>query len=456
MSEMCTLVPVEAMSPAELLAEMRAVALERARLDAHEVRLLARFSALRTDPNSSADYAADEVAAELHLTPLAAARRVGTAVAMVEQLPDTVHALERGELDLQKATAIVEHTRVLPQEKATMVEAAVLKFAPGRTVRQIRDKMTREILTIDRAGAEARRQAAAKDAFVRCRPCPDGMAEMVVYDRAENVRPIFDLLTTAARSAKAAGNPTGIDELRTKALHDIVLGDGRERVVTEFRVTIPASTLAGAGRQPVEIHGYGPSTIDTIHELANQNTFWRRIITDPMTGDVLDVGRRRRHTNALGEHIRTRDKQCVFPGCPRPAEDCQIDHTNDHARGGPTTAANLGALCQHHNLMKQETNWTLHQPNPGRFVWTSPIGTTHEVSPKPLVEPDTQEDAPRHAQPPPAPDTGLLPPAPESVTGTAGQRAPAARATGVCGGSNGQRRREQRASAAKAPESRQR
>jgi hypothetical protein len=153
-------------------------------------------------------------------------------------------------------------------------------------------------------------------------------------------------------------------------------------------VTIPASALAGASRLPAEIHGYGPTTIAAIHELADKNTFWRRIVTDPMTGAVLDIGRRRRHTNALGEHIRTRDKQCVFPGCPRPAEDCQIDHTDDYSRGGRTDASNLGTLCQHHNLMKVETNWTLRQPEPGRFIWTSPTGATYEVFPEPLVEQD--------------------------------------------------------------------
>jgi hypothetical protein len=63
------------MSPGRLLAELRAVAAERARLDAYEIRLLARFSAFRTDSARGADYAADEVAAELALTPLAAARR---------------------------------------------------------------------------------------------------------------------------------------------------------------------------------------------------------------------------------------------------------------------------------------------------------------------------------------------------------------------------------------------
>lgn len=379
---------MEAMSPTELLAELRAVAVARARLDAHEVRLLARFSALRTDPKSGVDYASDEVAAALTLTPLAAARKVGNAVAMTEWLPDTLRALDSGELDMQKAAAIVEHTRVLPPDKTAEVEAAVLKFAPGRTVRQIRDKLGREIIKIDSEGAEARRQAAAKDAFVRCRPCPDGMAELLVYDRAENLRPMYDLLTKAARSAKAAGSPASVGELRAKALHDLVLGPGRKRVVTELRVTIPASALAGATRQPIEIHGYGPTTIQTIHELANDRTFWRRIVTDPLTGAVLDVGRRRRHTTVLGEHVRTRDKHCVFPGCPRPAEDCQVDHTTEHAHGGATAVSNLGTLCQHHNLMKTQTEWQLDQPEPGRFVWTSPTGATYDVTPEPLTDPD--------------------------------------------------------------------
>ena len=382
-------IAVEAMSPEQLLAELRAVAAERARLDAREIRLLARFSALRDDPEGGADYAADEVAAALALTPLTAARRVGTAVAMTERLPDTLQALECGVLDLEKSSVIAERTRVLDDDKAAAVETAVLEFAPGRTVRQIRRKLSREILKVDPEGAEARRQRAVQDTSVRFRPSPDGMAELLVYDRAENVRPIYDLLTTAARRAKAAGNRARTGELRAQALRDLVLGPGRERVVTELRVTIPASALAGASRQPVEIHGYGPATIQTLHELATSgNLFWRRVVTDPMTGVVLDIGRRRRHTRGLGEHVRTRDRHCVFPGCPRPAEDSQIDHTTEHSRGGPTAAANLGVLCQRHNLMKQATAWRLSQPEPGQFVWTSPTGATYHVTPEPWTEPD--------------------------------------------------------------------
>jgi hypothetical protein len=384
----------EEMSASELVEFLQVLERKRARLDALRVRAMASLSRQRRDPQRGTDYASDEVAAALSWTPVAAARQVNTALAMVERLPRTVAALECGELDVVKAMAITEQTRLLTPVQATEIESRVLPFAIGRTVRRLRDKLAREILKIDPAGEQARRKAAAEEAFVRFRPCPDGMAELLVYDKAENLRPVHDLLTTAAHSAKAAGATSGLDQLRTTALRDLVLGANRERVVTEFRVTIPASALAGASMQPVEIHGYGPTTLDLIHELADENTFWRRIVTDPLTGSVLDVGRRRRHTTALGEHIRTRDKRCVFKGCARPAESCHLDHTHDHAHGGPTSAANLGALCPRHNQMKQQTTWRLSQPEPGHFVWTSPTGATYHVAPEPVVEPEESDHDP--------------------------------------------------------------
>jgi len=212
------------------------------------------------------------------------------------------------------------------------------------------------------------------------------MATMYVYGPAETVRPIFDVLDQCARGAKAAGAKTRLGMLRLDALAGITLGGQLQNRVTEFRVTIPASSLAGMSAAPGEAHGYGPLTNDVLAKLADgENIFWRRIVTDPMTGAVLDVGPRRRHTAAIGEFIRTRDRRCVFPGCARPAESCQIDHTDDYARGGRTSVTNLGALCMHHNLIKLEGGWTLEQPTPGCFVWTSPTGATFTVKPEPLT-----------------------------------------------------------------------
>jgi hypothetical protein len=50
--------------------------------------------------------------------------------------------------------------------------------------------------------------------------------------------------------------------------------------------------------------------------------------------------------------------------------------------------------------MKYEGGWTLDQPKPGYFVWTTPTGRRYEVKPEPLVEP-TPDPAPIDDEPAP-------------------------------------------------------
>jgi hypothetical protein len=42
--------------------------------------------------------------------------------------------------------------------------------------------------------------------------------------------------------------------------------------------------------------------------------------------------------------------------------------------------------------MKVRTTWSLTQPEPGHFIWTSPTGATYEVEPEPVVDPDQPDD----------------------------------------------------------------
>jgi hypothetical protein len=102
---------------------------------------------------------------------------------------------------------------------------------------------------------------------------------------------------------------------------------------------------------------------------------------------------------ALARHIQVRDRTCSHPGCRRPARKSELDHTRDHARGGPTTSANAGPGCSMHHFWKSELGWRLRQPEPGRFEWTSPLGRTYRtrgepVSP-PMLEPHVSAPAPR-------------------------------------------------------------
>ena len=101
---------------------------------------------------------------------------------------------------------------------------------------------------------------------------------------------------------------------------------------------------------------------------------WRRLLTDPATGAVLDYGTTRYTPPAdLVEHVIARDRTCRFPTCSQPARRCQLDHTIPAgAPGWSTSHRNCGPLsgggC--HNG-KTHAGWHLAQPaGPGRDTGT--------------------------------------------------------------------------------------
>ena len=79
------------------------------------------------------------------------------------------------------------------------------------------------------------------------------------------------------------------------------------------------------------------------------------IILDGPSG-VLDVGREQRLVTPDIRHaLHVRDKGCVFPGCDRPAADCDAHHIVPWAQGGETALSNLCLLCKHHhNLLEPD------------------------------------------------------------------------------------------------------
>ena len=86
-------------------------------------------------------------------------------------------------------------------------------------------------------------------------------------------------------------------------------------------------------------------------------------------------GRKLRHL------IQIRQRTCAHPGCRRPAEDCDLDHTIPYQQGGLTCECNLGPFCRRHHQTKQAPGWHVTQPEPGTLVWTTPHGRTYTVKP---------------------------------------------------------------------------
>ena len=110
---------------------------------------------------------------------------------------------------------------------------------------------------------------------------------------------------------------------------------------------------------------------------------WRRLVTDPASGVVIDVGRTRyRPPAGLADLVRARDRACVFPTCQTPAERCDIDHLTAWSQGGTTSLDNLVVLCEAHHRLKHTPGWALTKgQTTGVLSWHTPDKTVYQRHP---------------------------------------------------------------------------
>lgn len=359
---------------------------------------------------SEPNVAGEELAMALGCSRMAARALLREGRAFAGDLAATGDALARGEIDVRRARVLVRALADLPVPLALDVQDEVLPAAEGRTAAQLERDVARALIVADPGGAHLRESVAARGRRVEApRRLPDGMAGVwAVLPAAEAWR--FDgSIDALARAARQHGDPRTLDQLRADVLVELATGSvgWRASGVTEggsavgaaarlpggrfgapqprraqIRVTVPLSSLLGVDDAPGELDGYGAVTAETARALARGGV-WRRIVTDPMSGAVLDVGRTRyRPPEDLAVHVRARDRWCARPGCGAPATSCDLDHTVEYGRDvGETSAENLGPLCPRDHAVKTDGGFRLAQVQAGVFDWTTPTGRRYRVVP---------------------------------------------------------------------------
>lgn len=259
---------------------------------------------------------------------------------------------------------------------------------------------------------DERHREARKERRVWVRNLPDGMSEIGILGPSTLIGGVFDRLTALSATVAGdvvtrveTGDERGLDEIRCDIAVDLLLsgapsGHGDATVLGEVRgavsITVPATTLMGVDDGVAELDGRTPIDAVTARLLAAQAPGWDRVITHPITGAVLAVDRYR-PSAALRRWLRERDQRCRFPGCGYPARDCDVDHTQDAARGGATTAENLSELCRRHHVLKHQTPWKVEHLDGGVLAWTSPAGEIYIDRPP---APNTITFAERDGSPP--------------------------------------------------------
>ncbi len=191
-------------------------------------------------------------------------------------------------------------------------------------------------------------------------------------------------------------------------------------VAGSVNLTIPLPTLLGLSSQPAEAAGFGPLTpaatngILAAARAGGAAVRWCVTVTGQhgqpaghgcatrkpqqlnpgiwgftLTVHALET-RDCAHTRQSAAYqpppklrhlIQARHRTCCFPGCGRPAKQCDLDHTIPYGAGGLTCECNLAPLCEYHHDVKHSPGWRLTQPRPGVLQWNTPSGWKYITNP---------------------------------------------------------------------------
>ena len=371
----------------DYLASLRACAAEASR----QLAFLAEFvAAERSEVDPEGEFAVREVAAVSRASPQSVRNRVALAQTLLTRLPQTMAALRQGVIDEHKAGRVAAVTEVLSDELAAEVEQAVIPCAGECDPALLARRLRRTVHRVDPEGAAARAEAKRAMRQVRHDTDDDATGLLTIQGDVEHTQLAYDRITAIARQLKTAGDSRTLDQLRADVALDCLAGKEFKHAKIHVWLTIPATAALGVDQKPGHLAGYGWLPAQRALELAAQeNATWQRILTDPATGQVLDVGRNRyRPPAALRDHLRAAYPTCVGPGCRQPAHRCDLDHLVPFP-AGPTTSENMRPLCRPHHRTKTLGGWrVITTPDGTGLTWVTKHGYRFPYKPEPIADPE--------------------------------------------------------------------
>jgi hypothetical protein len=370
----------------------------------------------------------EDVSSALRLSAGTAQMRIDVARTLVNHLPNTCSALATGELSAAHATVIAKETAAairdgLSEFAIFSIEQKAIAHAEFHTPSQVAQQVRGAIAKFAPATFEEVVEKARDTRRVSCYNDIDGMSTVVAILPAEDAQTVMkaieafiikgsnvfnlssadsdvvahgsDICGTDVRVSDARGADARSADMKRAdaltALAGFALAASSEDVALHRRpitvnVTIDLPTLLGLNENPGQLAGYGAIPASVARALASDGK-WKRFITDPQTGALLDYGRETYSPpQALIDFLIARDRTCRFPGCRRSAALSDLDHAQSWEEGGTTSLDNLGALCRRHHLLKTHGGWSIESRADGSCTWTSPLGKIYQTPARSMAE----------------------------------------------------------------------
>jgi hypothetical protein len=125
------------------------------------------------------------------------------------------------------------------------------------------------------------------------------------------------------------------------------------------------------------------------------------MVTDPVTGHLLDYGTKTYLPEALRTFVLARDGGCRTPGCgSRAKRRMQMDHAIPFPHGG-SDAGNCGGLCTTHHQLKTHGYAGISDTGAdGGASWTTSWGQSVHIPPRRYLTGGDPEPPPAAAVPP--------------------------------------------------------
>jgi len=336
-----------------------------------------------------------EVAAALRMSQGLAASQLRYARAMRERLPRLAEVFKAGDIDQRTFATIVYRTDLITDGDVLAVVDGQLALTVARWPSMTRGRLAGQIdKIVAKADADAVRRRTERriEREVWFADLEGGLSEIHGSLLSPDAHALDKRLTALAGTV-CERDPRTREQRRADALAALAAGADRLGCRCGFRdcgagkrpaatpvviyVIAEQATLEGrSGATASEVCADGLISPELIAELADEAKLVplvHPVDAAPEPGYV--------PSKKLADFVRCRDLTCRWPGCDRPAFDCDIDHTVPYAHGGPTHASNLKCYCRTHHLVKTFWGWRDQQLPDGTIILNSPSGKTYVTTP---------------------------------------------------------------------------
>jgi Domain of unknown function (DUF222) len=336
-----------------------------------------------------------EVAAALCMSQALAASQLRYARAMRERLPKLAEVFKAGDIDQRTFATIVYRTDLITERDVLATVDGQLALTVVRWPSMTRGRLAGQIdKIVAKADADAvrRRTERRTEREIWFADLEGGLSEIHGSLLSPDAHALDKRLNTLAgtvcerdprtreqrRADALAALTAGADRLRCRCGRDRCTA-GKRPAATPVVIHVIAEQSvidSRGGTTASEVCADGLVSPELIAELAaeaNLVPLVHPFDAAPEPGYV--------PSKKLAEFVRCRDLTCRWPGCDRPAFDCDIDHTVPYADGGLTHASNLKCYCRTHHLVKTFWGWRDQQLPDGTVILNSPSGKTYVTTP---------------------------------------------------------------------------